>query len=113
MGYKNAATFDTLRAVAYSSLTTGYVALGAVLPTPAVIVTFTNNTNGTVYVSTDGINDMIAVPQYTGKVFDIRTNAPNTVDYLFPKGTSFLVKYSGSAPTSGSFYIEALITEIG
>jgi hypothetical protein len=112
MGYKNAATFDALRSVVYSSLTTSYVAVGSELPSSAVCVAFTNNTNGIVYVSTDGITDMLAIPASTGKVFDIRTNAPNSIDYLFPQGTSFLVKYSGSAPTSGSFYIEAVITQI-
>jgi len=110
--YRNAATFDILRSVAFGTLTTSYAIVGSELPTPAVCVSFTNNTNGIVYVSTDGIHDMIAIPAGWGKVFDIRTNAPNATDYLFPEGTPFLVKYSGSAPTSGSFYIEAVITQV-
>lgn len=110
--YRNAATFDTLRSVAFGSLTTSYAIVGAVLPTPAVCVAFTNTTNGTVLVSIDGIHDMIVVPPSWGKVFDIRTNAPNDIDYLLGSGTPFLVKYSGSAPTSGSFYIEAVVTQV-
>ena len=111
MGFKNAAKFDTLRSVAFGSITTSYVIVGAELPSCAVCVAFTNNTNGIIYVSTDGINDMLAIPGFTGKVFDIRTNAPNTTDYLLSSGTPFLVKYSGSAPSEGSFYIEAVITQ--
>lgn len=110
--YRNAAKFDTLRVVAFGSLTTSYAIVGSVLPSDAVCVAFTNATNGIVYVSTDGINDMIAIPAGFGKVFDIRTNAPNATDYLLGKGTPFLVKYSGNAPTSGSFYIEAVITQV-
>lgn len=113
MGFKNAAKFDTLRSVAFGSITTSYVQVGSVLPQCAVCIAFTNNTNGIVFVSTDGINDMVAVLPSMGKVFDITTNSPNATDYLFSKGTPFLVKYSGSAPSSGSFYIEAVITSVG
>lgn len=113
MGFKNAAKFDTLRSVAFGSLTTSYVIVGTVLPSNCVCVSFSNATNGIVYVSTDGVHDMIALPPQWGKVYDIRTNAPNTVDFLLPSGTPFLVKYSGSAPTSGSLYIEAVITSVG
>ena len=109
--YKNAAKFDTLRSVAFGSLTTSYAIVGSVLPTPAVCVSFMNNTNGIVYVSTDGINDMLAIPASTGLVYDIRTNSPNATDYLLSQSTPFLVKYSGTAPTSGSFYIMAVITQ--
>lgn len=109
--YRNAAKFDTLRSVAFGSLTTSYAIVGSVLPSPAVCIAFTNNTDGIVYVSTDGINDMVALPARTGKVFDIKTNAPNATDYLFSQNTAFLVKYSGSAPTSGSFYIEAILAQ--
>lgn len=109
--YRNAAAFDTLRSVAFGSLTSSYVQLGAVLPNSAVAITFKNNTNGTVLVSTNGTSDMLAYPPQSYGVYDIRTNAPNAIDYLLAKGTPFLVKYSGSAPTSGSFYIEAVITQ--
>ena len=112
MGYKNSAAFDVLRSVAFGSITTSYVAVGAELPSSAVAVTFKNNTNGIVLVSIDGINDMLVYPASSYGVYDIRTNAPNGIDYLLPKGTSFLIKYSGSAPTSGSFYIEAVITQV-
>lgn len=109
--YKNAAKFDTLRSVAFGSITSSYAAVGSVLPSPAVCIAFTNNTDGIIYVSTDGVNDMLAIPPSTGKVFDIKTNSPYATDFLFPANTQFLIKYSGSAPTSGSFYIEAVITQ--
>jgi hypothetical protein len=111
MSYKNAAKFDTLRSVAFGSLTTSYAIVGPVLSNPAVAVAFKNNTNGIVLVSFDGINDNLVYPGQSYGVYDIRTNAPQVTDYLLSKGTAFLVKYSGSAPTSGSFYIEVLLAQ--
>jgi len=110
--FKNAAKFDTLRSVAFGSLTTSYAQLGAVLPNNAVAIAFKNNTNGLVLVSFDGINDNLVYPSGSYGVYDIRTNAPSTVDYLLSMNTAILVKYSGSAPTSGSFYCEVLLAQI-
>ena len=113
MSYTNAAKFDVLRAVAFGSITTSYVQAGAVLPASAVAVSFKNSTDTTIYLSTDGIHDMLAIPAGWGEVYDIRTNAPFVTDFLLAQGTAFLIKYSGSAPSSGSFYIEAVITSVG
>jgi hypothetical protein len=75
------------------------------------VVAFKNTTNGLIFVSMDGVNDMIVVPAGSYCVYDLRTNAPNATDYLLSSGTPFMVKYSGSAPTSGSFYVEAIVTQ--
>lgn len=112
MSYKNAAKFDTLRSVAFGSLTTSYVQIGAALPSPCVAITFKNTTNGLILVSTDGINDMLVYPAQSYGVYDIRTNAPLATDYLIPSNTPLLVKYSGIAPNIGSFYIEAVIVKV-
>lgn len=109
--YRNAAKFDTIRSVAFGSLTTSYAIVGSVLSTPAVVVAFKNTTDALVFVSTDGSNDMIVVPAGSYCVYDVRTNAPNATDYLISSGTPFMVKYSGSAPSSGAFYIEAIVTQ--
>jgi hypothetical protein len=109
--YKNAAKFDTIRSVAFGSITSSYVIVGSVLSTPAVVVAFKNTTNGLIFVSMDGVNDMIVVPAGSYCVYDLRTNAPNATDYLLSSGTPFMVKYSGHGPTSGSFYVEAIVTQ--
>ena len=111
--FKNAAQFDTLRSVAFGSITSSYVALGPVLPSYAVQLTFKNNTDGIVYLSTDGVNDMIALPAGWGEADDIRTNAPNVTDYFYSEGTQFYIKYSGSAPSMGSFYMQVLLAIVG
>jgi hypothetical protein len=111
MSYKNAAKFDLLRSAAFGSITSSYVQLGAVLPNPAVSIAFKNNTDGTVIVSFDGINANLVYPGQSYGVYDIRTNAPNSTDYLLSEGTSILIKYSGSAPSSGSFYAEVMLAQ--
>jgi len=111
MTYKNAATFDALRSVAFGSINSTYTQVGPVLPASAVAVSFKNATDATIYISTDGVTDMIAIPPGWAEVYDIRGNAPNITDYLLSQGTAFLIKYSGSAPSSGSVYIEALIVQ--
>lgn len=110
--YKNAAAFDTLRSVAFGSITTSYTIVGPVLPNPAVAIAFKNNTDGIILVSTDGINDMLVYPATSYGVYDVRTNAPRDTDYLLGKGEAFTIKYSGSAPSSGSFYIEVLLAQV-
>lgn len=110
--YSNTAAFDTLRSVAFGSLTTSYAILGAVLPSNCTAIAFKNNTNGIVLVSFDGINDMLVYPGLSYGVYDIRTNAPRTTDFLLPKGTPIMVKYSGSAPTAGSFYAEVMLAQL-
>ncbi|MDE1970951.1 MAG: hypothetical protein KGI50_05245 [Patescibacteria group bacterium] len=108
----NAATFDTLRSVAFGSLTTSYAILGSELSNPAVLIGFKNATDGTVLISFDGINDNLVLPPQSMAVYDLRTNAPGregACDYLFPKSAAILVKYTGTAPSLGSFYAEVLL----
>lgn len=111
MAYSNAAQFDTLRVVAAASITSSYAILGSELPQMAVALNFKNDTNGIIYISTDGINDMLAFPAGWGEAWDVRTNAPNTVDFLLSQGTPIMIKYS-TQPTTGSFYCEVLLAEI-
>jgi hypothetical protein len=112
MSYKNAALFDTLRTVAYGSITSSYALLGSVLPSPAVSIAFKNTTDQLIFVSFDGINDNLVFPSTMYQVYDIRTNGPQVTDYLLPQNTPILVKYSGTAPTSGSFYVEVLLAQV-
>ena len=110
---RNAAKFDTLRSIAFGSITSSFTPAGPSLPDPCVAAGFKNTTDAVIEVSFDGINpSLIYPPQLPGGVYDIRTNAPNNCDYLLPTGTIFSIAYVGSAPTKGSFYIETLIIQV-
>ncbi len=107
--FKDIAAFGNLRSVAFGSITSSYVAFGSALATPVVVVAFKNNTNGIILVSTDGTNDKLVYPGLSYGVYDLRTNAPEGDPFYLPQALQFYVKYSGSAPTSGSFYMESVV----
>lgn len=108
MGLSNAAQFDTIRSLGVAGIGAAYATIGTALTRPAVIISFKNNTNGDVFVSTDGTNDHLLLPSNSFNVFDIRTNAMNLLDYVFAIGTQFYVKDGPTAPTTGTFYIEVV-----
>jgi len=107
MVFKQAALFDILRQVAYSSLNASLTALGTPLSVNARIVRFTNTTDKDVYVSTDGINNMLRIATGGFLLLDLETNRSATGDNLIPLGTQFYVAYV-AAPSSGEFWIEVV-----
>lgn len=108
MVYKNIASFATLKTTTPASIGATYAAVGSVLANPAVVVTFINNTNGDVLVSTDATNDMLSMSASTFRVFDLTANSPQPTTYVFPKGTQFYIKDGTTPSTTGSFNIEIL-----
>lgn len=109
--YRNSAKFDTLRSAGFAAIGANYAAVGSALPSPAVCLTFKNATNGDVYISTDGVNNMLFLPANSFNVYDIRTNSPTYNDFMFAEGTKFYAKDGPTVATAGSFYIEAVIVE--
>lgn len=107
--FKYQASFDALRSAVPSAIGATYATIGTALPSEAVVLTFKNQTNGDVLVSTDGSTDNLALPANSFTVYDIRTNAPNNTDFMFRKGTQFFVKDGTTASTTGTFFIEAII----
>jgi len=108
MGLKSSAQFDTIRSLGVASIGAAYAAIGTALTAPAVILCFKNNTNGDVFVSTDGTHDHLLLPANSFTIFDIRTNNMNLLDYVFPIGTQFYLKDGPTVATSGTFYIEVV-----
>lgn len=108
----SAALFDTLRTVAFGSITNSYAVLGSALTKNFRVLRIVNNTNGDMFLSTDGTNNQIFVPAGSFVLYDLSTNSQNIAqsDGLSLKiGTQFYVKYS-TAPTSGAIYIEGIYT---
>ena len=108
MGFIDRAVFDTIRSLGFAGIGAGYAVIGGPLANRAVILTFKNATNGDVFVSADGVNDNLLLPANSFNVFDIRTNAPNNTNLIFPIGTQFYLKDGPTASTAGTFYIEVL-----
>lgn len=102
------AHFDTLRSIAHGSISGSYAAIGSALTYPARIVKITNNTDGDMLISTDGINDMDFIPAHGFALYDLCTNQSlNGGSLQFPVGTVVSVKQS-TAPTVGSVYLTVI-----
>jgi hypothetical protein len=101
-------SFDTLRSLAFGSISGSYAAVGSQFANPVRLICFTNNTDGDMFFSVDGVNNNLFVAAGSFKLFDLTTNRTNQAQYwMLPIGTQFYVKQS-TAPSKGAVYIECL-----
>lgn len=84
----NSIKWDAVREIAASSLTTSYANLGGVFLRDSFRIWITNNTNGDIYLSTDGSQNMLKLPALTGRAYDNKTN-----DMFIKAGTQMQVKW--------------------
>jgi len=78
---------DPIREIAVGSLTTDYQPLGSVFLRDAFRIWLTNNTNGDIYLSTDGVTDQKKMPANSGRANDDKTN-----DMFRKKGTQWYIR---------------------
>ena len=78
---------EAIREIAAGSLTTSYQVLGGVMTRDAFRIWITNNTNGDIYLSTDGVTNMKKLPP-SGRAYDDKTN-----DMYRKSGTQWYVKF--------------------
>ena len=99
---------ETLRSVAYGSITNSYAALGSVLSAPARMFRIINATNGDMLISLDGTNNHFFLTAGSFVLYDLCANrVQQGTSFELVKGTQFYIKYS-SAPSSGSVNIEVI-----
>jgi len=79
---------EAIRELAAGSLTTAYQVLGGVFTRDVFRATLTNNTNGDIYLSTDGVTDMMKMPSSSGRILDDKTN-----DMYRKSGTQFYIRF--------------------
>lgn len=106
--YDSRAKWDALRSRAASTFTGSYQVLGTAIAVNARIMTFTNNTNQDVTVSTDGTTDNFVIPAGGFRLLDIGSNAVSGAQLYVPQGTQFYVK---GASGTGTFYFDILYSE--
>jgi hypothetical protein len=80
---------DPIREIAASAITGSYQTLGAVTLRDGFRLWITNNTNGDIYLSTDGVTDMIKMPATSTRAADDKTN-----DMYDIHGTQWYIRYS-------------------
>jgi hypothetical protein len=101
-------TIDTIRTLAFGSISGTFAKVGSTTTNATRLVCFTNNTDGDMFFSYDGINNMIFVVAGGFKLFDICANRDDKNGvYLLSSSMQWYVKQS-TAPSKGSVYIEVL-----
>lgn len=101
------AAFDVYRTLPSSSVTSSFTAVGTPFTHLLRAICITNNTNGDMIFSTDGINNMLFVAANSFKLYDISSDREVNTQFYLPAGTQFYVKES-TAPSSGAVYVEAI-----
>lgn len=93
---------ETLRTLAFGSISGTYAAVGTALLNPARQIIITNTTDVLLTFSFDGVNDHFVVPSSAQFIDDICSNMTEQSGALYlAQGTKLYVK---GAPGSGSVY---------
>lgn len=92
----NSIKWEAIREIAAAALTTSYQNLGGVFARDSFRIWVTNNTNGDIYLTTNGTTNMLKVPAFSGRAYDNKTN-----DMYLKAGTQFQIKWDTApgAPT--------------
>ena len=80
---------EAIRELPAASITGSYQTLGSAFTRDAFRIWMTNNTNGDIYISTDGTTNMKKMPATSGRAYDDKTN-----DMYRIKGTQWWIKYA-------------------
>lgn len=103
----NVALPETIRSIAFGSISGSYAAVGTAFTHPLRIFRIVNATDGDIFASIDGINDNYFLPAGTFVLYDIAGNSGISSNFRVQGNTQFYVRYS-AAPTKNSVYIEAI-----
>jgi hypothetical protein len=106
------AKIEPIKTLAFGGISGSYAAVGDPLEHPGRLVHISNNTEGDMLFSIDGIDDNIFVAAGNYAVYDIQTNRKGVHEDYFALavGTQFYVKQI-TAPASGSVYITVFYSE--
>lgn len=106
--FSEVVSINVLRSLASGSISGTYTAVGTAFTAPIRLICFTNNTDGDMFFSDDGINDKFFIPKGSFKLLDLTTNRSEIGNtFVIRVGVVFYVRQS-TAPTMGAVYIEAL-----
>lgn len=88
---------EAIREIAGSVITGVFQPFGSVFTRDVFRITITNWTNGDIYLSTDGVTNMIKMPTISARILDDKTN-----DMFRKKGTQWYIKYDSVPAPSGN-----------
>lgn len=105
MVYAKKVEFDSVREVAFGSITSSYAAVGAVLSVNPRIIRISNQTDAQAYISFDGVHNHIRLAANSFVLYDFSANKVNDEGFFLKSGDFIYTKYV-SAPSQGSLWIE-------
>lgn len=79
---------EAIREIAAGTITNVYQVLGSAYTRDSFRMWVTNNTNGDIYLSTDGVTNMKKLPALSGRAYDDKTN-----DMYRKTGTQWYIKF--------------------
>jgi hypothetical protein len=115
VSYGKRAGWGAIKEKAFGALSDSYVVVGGTTTKATRVVKFTNNTDQTVYFTTDNTEDQLKLPANSYQLWDITTNkALAEKPQFIEAGTQFYCRYiTGSAPSTGWVSVETLTVESG
>ena len=109
MAYGRRANFETLREVAFGSITASYVAIGSTLAHDARMVQIVNTTDKALYISVDGANNIARIPSGSLLSLNFTENQVTNEGFFLSLGTQFYVtRTEAGAPTSGTIAVQVI-----
>ena len=98
--------YEPLRSLAYTSLSSDYVAVGTPFVNPVRQILITNLTDANLIISYNGVTAMDVVAANTGKVLDYSSNKADQAGVLEQDaGDRCYVMLEEAAATTGNVYV--------
>lgn len=108
MSWSQIADFENLRTLGFASTSGAYVPIGTPFLYPPRVICITNDTDGAMYFSNDGINDKLYLPKNSFKLFDLTTNKGGADGaWCLLQSTQMYVRQY-TVPTTGLITIELI-----
>ena len=100
--------FEILRKIGFVDITGTYSGVGSPFANPVRSMKFVNETDVTIYVSLNGIDDHDVIPGNSYSLYDVCANKSDAAGFLEqPQGDRVYAKAKSGLPTVGDFSVVA------
>lgn len=113
MAFGTRVAFDTVRELAFGSITGTYTALGTPLTDNTRLISLQNQTDQQIYISFDGVNDHLRMAQNSFKLLDLSANKVRDDGLFIANGTQIYIKFVSTLGSEGNFWAEAMHADGG
>ena len=101
--------FESIKTLGFAGISAAYATVGAVTGKTIKAFCVSNDTEGDMYFSIDGVVDHMYLAAGSFRLYDLQSNMNSNDDdsFVLSVGTQFYVKQI-TAPVSGSVYVECI-----